>query len=494
MKSNETKKEIPISEPKTEHANIKEADNVKSLKSKKQESSGKMNPKPSASAVFSYTESWDKIRPPLNSEIINAMTLQGFENTTPVQFATIPQLLKGKDVVVEAVTGSGKTLAFAVPVIELLIKKIKKNKQSHQNPQAIVISPTRELAQQTYKVFTNLISLTKFDFSVSLAIGGSANESETIEQNTALKSSGTNILIGTPGRLEDLVCGRLIGNNSKAADNQNKKKWQSGSGRRSTPIVNCRELEVLIMDEADRLLDLGFEKQLNMILSMLPKQRRTGLFSATMSEALTELVRTGLRNPAKISVKVESLDGSGLNQITPSSLNIYYITCPPDRKISQLIRWIESRPPQKYIVYFSTCAAVDYFYRLLSNYFKYRNADSSNSISDSPQSIVVASLHGQMNPKKRSLTYDNFTSLPLVTSGLLVCTDVASRGLDIPDVDCVIQWDLPSDPKVFPHRCGRTARAGRDGSALIFLSPGREETYIGIYYVYCPLFLNFFSL
>ncbi|OLY82161.1 ATP-dependent rRNA helicase SPB4 [Smittium mucronatum] len=416
-----------------------------------QKTKAKKNSRPSASAVFSYTEAWDKIKPPLNSEILNAMSLQGFENTTPVQFATIPQILKGKDVVVEAVTGSGKTLAFAVPVVELLIKKIKKIKQPHQNVHSIIISPTRELAQQTYKVFANLISLTGFDFTVVLAIGGSANESETIEQNASLKTNGANILIGTPGRIEDLVCGRLIGNNTKSTTNQNKKKWQSSTGRRSSPIISCRELEVLIMDEADRLLDLGFEKQLNMILSMLPKQRRTGLFSATMSEALSELVRTGLRNPAKISVKVESLDGIGLDQITPST------------------------PSQKYIVYFSTCAAVDYFYRLLSNYFKILNEKSQDSQS---HNIAVASLHGQMNPKKRSLTYDTFTNLPSTQSGLLVCTDVASRGLDIPDVDCVIQWDLPSDPKVFPHRCGRTARAGRKGSALIFLNPGREETYI----------------
>ncbi|PVU92820.1 hypothetical protein BB559_003580 [Furculomyces boomerangus] len=437
------------------------------------QTSTKPNKKPTASAVFSYTETWGKIRPALSKEILKSLDSQGYERTTPVQFATIPQMLTGKDVVVEAVTGSGKTLAFSIPLLEIIKKK--KKTIGKQPVLAMVISPTRELAQQIYDVISKLLQLSGYEYSLHLAIGGSQNEIETNEQTAKLKTEGASILVGTPGRLEDLVCGRLIGNTKSSSTN--KKRWQSSTGRRGSPVVNCRDLEVLIMDEADRLLDMGFEKQLSMILSVLPKQRRTGLFSATMSEALTELVRTGLRNPAKIVVKVESLDGVGIEQKTPSSLKIYYLVVPVDRKLAQLVRWINSRPSQKYIVYFSTCAAVDYFYKLLSKYYKQIGTTNSGETEES-NGMLVASLHGQMDPKRRKLTFDNFTNLPPATSGLLVCTDVASRGLDIPDVDCVIQWDPPTDPKVFPHRCGRTARAGREGSALVFLSPGREETYI----------------
>ncbi|PVU90681.1 hypothetical protein BB561_004771 [Smittium simulii] len=406
-------------------------EDVKSNKASKKSLSNSSKPK--ASAVVSYSETWDKIKPSLSMEILGAVDKLGFQKTTPVQFATIPQLLKEKDVVVEAVTGSGKTLAFVIPVLEIIKKRTKKN--NNKNPKAIIISPTRELAQQIYNVFLQLIELCQYNFTVHLAIGGSQNEVETVEQTAKLKSEGATILVGTPGRLEDITCGRLIGNTAKKSASKTK-KWQSSTGRRTTPVIVCRELEVLIMDEADRLLDMGFEKQIGMILSMLPKQRRTGLFSATMSEAVSQLVRTGLRNPSKIVVKVESSVSSGIEQKTPSSIF----------KPSQEI--LETKQPD-YII-------------------------PGSSLKD----VYIASLHGQMDPKRRKMTYDQFIGLPANTTGLLICTDVASRGLDIPDVDCVIQWDPPTDSKVFPHRCGRTARAGRDGSALVFLCPDREETYV----------------
>ncbi|PVV05336.1 hypothetical protein BB560_000141 [Smittium megazygosporum] len=405
--------------------------------------------KPSASAVDSYAEGWDKIKPSLSKDLLEAIHSQGFERTTPVQFATIPQILKEKDVVVEAVTGSGKTLAFVIPVLEIIKKRSKKN--NSKNPKTIIISPTRELSQQIYNVFQTFIELCGLDYSLYLAIGGSQDEADTVEKIAKLKSDGATILIGTPGRLEDIVCGRLIGSTVKKSSGPSK-NWQSSTGRRSTPVVNCKDIEILIMDEADRLLDMGFEKQINMILSVLPKQRRTGLFSATMNEALTELIRTGLRNPSKIVVKVESDSMLLSEQKTPSTLSIYYLVCPPDLKL-----YLKSKQQ-------NTDAST--------------GSDSGGKASISKTSYHVASLHGQMDPKRRQITYDAFTNLAPETTGLLICTDVASRGLDIPDVDCVIQWDPPTDSKAFPHRCGRTARAGREGSALVFLNPGREETYV----------------
>ncbi|OMH85597.1 ATP-dependent rRNA helicase SPB4 [Zancudomyces culisetae] len=416
--------------------------------------------KPRASAVSTYTEGWDQIRPKLSDKMFNALQELGYEKTTPVQIATIPQLLKEKDVVVEAVTGSGKTLAFVVPLLELLDKKRPVNNKTAQKRisnevYSIIISPTRELAQQIYKVVLQLLELTKSKHTASLAIGGSGGNE--VEDAVELAKNGASILVGTPGRLEDIICGRVAGK----------------------PAVVCKNLEVLIMDEADRLLDMGFESQLKMIMSMIPKQRRTGLFSATMSEAVTELIRTGLRNPAKITVKVESNSLEGSEQKTPETLSIKYLVCPADRKLAQIFRLVASNPLQKYIVYFSTCAAVDYFYKLFSKYYGNIEKINAPSTDDKKMDVVVSSLHGQMDPKRRKLTFEKFTQLDTaLTTAILICTDVASRGLDIPDVDCVIQWEPPTDPKAFPHRCGRTARAGRNGLAIVFLNPGREETYI----------------
>ncbi|KAF9371192.1 ATP-dependent rRNA helicase spb4 [Podila verticillata] len=229
--------------------------------------------------------------------------------------------------------------------------------------------------------------------------------------------------------------------------------------------VNVKELEVLVLDEADRLLDMGFAVSLNKIMSLLPKQRRTGLFSATMTDGLSELVRAGLRNPVRVVVKVEDLVGGG-GQRTPASLHIGYILCSTSQKLLLLTHLLRQEAAnKKTIVYFATCASVDYFYKLLSRL---------------PQlaGFAIHSLHGKMETKKRSLTFKSFTNIPAGSPGILLCTDVASRGLDIPDVDFVVQVDPPQDPKAFTHRCGRAGRAGREGKAIVFLVKGKEETYI----------------
>ncbi|KAJ2528636.1 ATP-dependent rRNA helicase spb4, partial [Coemansia sp. RSA 1933] len=155
---------------------------------------------------------------------------------------------------------------------------------------------------------------------------------------------GPDILVGTPGRLEDVLCGRR----------KNGKKTKSGTitavgGVRGRPSASAIKLEVLVMDEADRLLDMGFEASVTAILSMLPKQRRTGLFSATMSEALGELVRAGLRNPVRVQVQVRDRTGTGTERSIPSTLSIRYLVCPPDRKLAQIFRLIRTDGAQKYI-------------------------------------------------------------------------------------------------------------------------------------------------
>jgi ATP-dependent RNA helicase DDX55/SPB4 len=255
-------------------------------------------------------------------------------------------------------------------------------------------------------------------------------------------------LIGTPGRLDELLL--------------------KGS------LVNTKELEVLVMDEADRLLDMGFSKQLSSIIAQLPKQRRTGLFSATMTDAISELVRAGLRNPVRIVVKVEDLLNKGAVQRTPATLDIDYLVCDADQKILQVVRLLETEladtsenGARKFIVYFATCAMVDYFYKILSRL-------------SSLKPYSFHSLHGQMDTKRRSATYTSFTELSPAIPAVLLCTDVASRGLDISDLDYVIQMDPPQDPKAFSHRCGRAGRAGRKGKATVILVRGREEVYVDL--------------
>ncbi|ORX66154.1 DEAD-domain-containing protein [Linderina pennispora] len=405
-----------------------------------------------AEAVPIFGKPWDTVQPALSQPILDAVSSYGFDYMTPVQEATIPVFLQNHDVVVEAATGSGKTLAFVIPILELLLRK--KLKLGHSEIGAVIISPTRELAKQIHTVLGEILLATGINYKSHLVVGGSSSATNTADELAMLKEIGPDILVGTPGRLEDVICGRLK------------------HGKKTN--VSVKKLELLVMDEADRLLDMGFEASLTAIFSVLPRQRRTGLFSATMSEALSELVRTGLRNPVRVQVKVQDKDGNGDERRIPSTLSIQYLVCPPDRKIAQILRHIQMNSAQKYIIYFSTCAAVDYFQKLLRRllsptaqiYFKV----------DFP--VSVFSLHGQMIQKKREATYDGFSQLPPGETGILLCTDVASRGLDIPDVDCVIQWDPPTDPKSFAHRCGRTARAGRSGQALVFLNPGSEEAYV----------------
>ncbi|CAG8500563.1 6557_t:CDS:10 [Ambispora leptoticha] len=401
------------------------------------------------SQVPSNAGSWNTLNVKLSQPILDTLMSLGFTEMTPVQSATIPLFMQNKDVVVEAVTGSGKTLAFVVPILEKLIcRKVPFQKNEIG---ALIITPTRELAQQISSVFSIFLKNTSIPLKHSLFIGGGGS-SAIKEDLTSFLEAGPDIIIGTPGRLEDLLVGR--------------------NGVKSP--INTKELEVLVLDEADRLLDMGFMQSLTKIIAHLPRQRRTGLFSATMTDALSEIVRAGLRNPVRIVVKVEDLISKD-EQRTPSTLQISYIVCEPHQKLSQLLRLLKAETlAKKFIIYFSTCACVDYFYKIFAKLPQFKQ-------------FSVYSLHGQMDPKRRSATYNSFASLPPTSPALLLCTDVAARGLDVPDVDFVIQMDAPQDPKVFSHRCGRTARAGKDGKAVLFIGKGREEVYIGVHYFYCSI-------
>lgn len=262
---------------------------------------------PPKSTTKKDPRAWDALTPPLADWILDAINSNGWgARMTPVQAATIPLFRRNVDVVVEAVTGSGKTLSYLIPVIDKILKADDSLKP--HNVTAIIVSPTRELANQIYDVLTTQILPFHPPSAEILPLLKGEDEKRTLKKEPVVVPQlliagltkpradlsffvrkSPNLIIATPGRLAELL---------------------------SSPLVKTSNLEVLVMDEADRLLDLGFKPQLNTILGYLPKQRRTGLFSASMSEAVSELIRTGLRNPQRIAVTVKSLkDGSIIEEV-----------------------------------------------------------------------------------------------------------------------------------------------------------------------------------
>ncbi|KAJ7168354.1 DEAD-domain-containing protein [Mycena crocata] len=412
--------------------------------------------------------SWSTLPTSLTPWILDVIQSMGHTQMTPVQASTIPLFMQHKDVVVEAVTGSGKTLAFVIPILERLIRRERKLKKHELG--ALIISPTRELATQIHSIFSLFLSAQPRpppvdvdseppdpEYPDPLLLISSTNSSPA-QDVQRFTSCGADIVIGTPGRVEEFLLGK------------------------GKTIVSVKELEVLVLDEADRLLDLGFQAAVTRILTHLPKQRRTGLFSATMTDAdaLSELVRVGLRNPARIVVKVHAkklkAGGAGVpiretveERRIPANLKIHYVVCHASEKLVQLTRIISSEVTEhkssRFIVYFATGACVDYFYRIMQDLL--------------PPETALFSLHGHLPPSARTRTLAAFSDAPATSAApsVLLATDVAARGLDLPSVDIIIQFDPPSDPKAFSHRCGRTARAGRSGRAWVLLV-GRETSYV----------------
>ncbi|XP_072047429.1 ATP-dependent RNA helicase DDX55-like [Amphiura filiformis] len=372
---------------------------------------------------------WKSLRTPLSESTLKTLDKLGFTNMTPVQAATIPLFMSNKDVAAEAVTGSGKTLAFVIPILETLLRRETPLKKKEVG--AIIVTPTRELAAQINEVIASFLEDLP-QFQQLLLIGG-VNPIADVKR---LQGNGANIIVATPGRLE-------------------------GVFQKKEPGVNLaamvRSLEMLVLDEADRLLDMGFEASINTILGYLPKQRRTGLFSATQTDEVEALIRAGLRNPMRITVK-EKHTKSSIVQRTPSTLTNYYTVCECQQKFNLLVAFLRKHKNLKHMVFFSTCACVEYFSKALETLLK---------------NVAVLSLHGKMK-HKRNKVFDEFRKL---SSGVLVCTDVMARGVDIPEVHWVLQYDPPSSASAFVHRCGRTARIGNLGNALVFLLPS-EDTYI----------------
>uniref|UniRef100_A0A5F9D0D0 ATP-dependent RNA helicase n=1 Tax=Oryctolagus cuniculus TaxID=9986 RepID=A0A5F9D0D0_RABIT len=353
--------------------------------------------------------SWESLPVQLHPRVLGALQELGFPYMTPVQSATIPLFMRNKDVAAEAVTGSGKTLAFVIPILEILLRREEKLKKSEVG--AIVITPTRELAIQIDEVLSHFTRHFP-QLSQILWIGG-RNPGEDVER---FKKQGGNIVVATPGRLEDMFRRKAEG----------------------LDLASCvKALDVLVLDEADRLLDMGFEASINTILEFLPKQRRTGLFSATQTQEVENLVRAGLRNPVRISVKEKGVAASS-TQKTPSRLENSYMVCKADEKFNQLVHFLRNHKQEKHLVFFSTCACVEYYGKALEALVR---------------GVQILCIHGKMKHKRNKI-FMEFRSLP----------------------------------SAFVHRCGRTARIGHGGSALVFLLP-MEEAYVNFLAINqkCPL-------
>jgi len=374
--------------------------------------------------------SWDQLEYELTPWIKDAIASLGFETMTPVQASTIPLFSKNKDVIVEAVTGSGKTLAFAIPIIERIMRlDTVMVQKKHFN--AVIISPTRELSLQIEKVFESLLKFNPKEDGIrtQTLVGGISSIDEDLRK---FQKWNPQILIATPGRLSEFL--------------------------NHTSIVHTKNCDALVLDEADKLLGIAFEKEMGNIFTSLPKQKRVGLFSATILNASGSFHKTGMRNPVKIVVNAKNHK--------PNSLKLSYTIVKPEDKLNELFNFLDTFHYRKAIVYFPTCLSVDYFYSLFKQL-----------IHENDLALNFYSLHGKLKTSSRIKTLERFDSNN-DSKSILMTTDVAARGIDIENVDLVIQLDPPTDPDVFLHRCGRTGRANNIGQAVVFLNEGREEDYI----------------
>ncbi|OBZ78905.1 ATP-dependent RNA helicase HAS1 [Grifola frondosa] len=347
----------------------------------------------------------------LSENTNKALAEMGFTTMTPVQEKSIPPLLAGKDVLGAARTGSGKTLAFLIPAIELLHRlKFK----PRNGTGIIIVSPTRELALQIFGVAKELMKYHSQTYGIVMGGANRRAEADKLQK-------GVNLIVATPGRLLDHL--------------------------ENTKGFVFRNLKALVIDEADRILEVGFEEEMKRIIAILPNDNRQSmLFSATQTSKVTDLARISLRpNPLYIDVdKAESTS-------TVATLSQGYVVCPSDRRFLLLFTFLKKNMKKKIVVFFSSCNSVKYHAELL-NYID----------------VPVLDLHGKQKQQKRTTTFFEFCN---AESGTLLCTDVAARGLDIPRVDWIIQYDPPDDPRDYIHRVGRTARAGKVGKSLMFLLP-----------------------
>ena len=341
----------------------------------------------------------------LNKKLLKAIDEIGWEKPTPIQSRSIPEGLMGKDLFGEAQTGTGKTGAYSLIVLG-------RTKSGSELPSTVVLAPTRELADQVSKEMKNLAKYTKHSVT---AIYGGASYGKQIE---ALET-GCDVVVGTPGRILDL---------------------------QSKEILDLSQIKELVIDEADRMLDMGFIDDIMKIISMTPKTRQTLMFSATMSEEIYDIAGKSMKEPIEISVSHDVPVTDLVKQ--------YYIETARSKKID-ILRDIMANGNPKMLIFCSTKIMVDDLYDGFSK-----------------EGMKIGAIHGDMPQLRREKTIKGFKNNRMK---VLVATDVAARGLDIDDIECVVNYDAPIDPETYTHRIGRAGRAGRTGVSITFVTPSEDR-------------------
>ncbi|XP_070765413.1 probable ATP-dependent RNA helicase DDX10 [Enoplosus armatus] len=355
---------------------------------------------------------------PISKKTLLSLQEAQYRQPTEIQRQTIGFALQGKDVLGAAKTGSGKTLAFLIPVLECLYRQ---QWSSMDGLGALIISPTRELAYQTFEVLRKVGK--NHEFSAGLIIGGKdlKGESERIHR--------TNIVICTPGRLLQHMD--------------------------ETATFHASNLHVLVLDEADRILDMGFADTLNAIVENLPKSRQTLLFSATQTKSVKDLARLSLKDPEYVWVHEKAKFS------TPATLEQSYVVCELHQKVNMLYSFVKNHLKKKIIVFFACCKEVQYLFRVFCRL---------------RPGMPILALHGKQQQMKRVEVYNDFLRKQ---NAVLFATDIAARGLDFPAVNWVLQYDCAEDADTYIHRVGRTARYKEGGEALLLLLPSEEEGMVG---------------
>ena len=349
----------------------------------------------------------------LAAPIAGAMAYEGFHTPTPIQAQTIPLLLEGRDCLGIAQTGTGKTAAFAVPILDRLVRE--KARTPAGGARTLVLAPTRELAGQIATAFRAFGRRTKL--TVNVVFGG-----VPIHKHIRQMKTGSDVLVATPGRLLDLVDQR---------------------------VLSLEQVEVLVLDEADQMLDLGFVHALRRIFSLVPAKRQTVLFSATMPKTIGEMAERHLTNPAKVTVAPVSSTAERVDQ--------QVIFTPAADKPAQLAQTLQQADYDRVLVFSRTKHGADRIVKRLA-----------------AAGLTAKAIHGGKPQAQRERVLKAFRSGEL---RILVATDIAARGIDVPGVSHVINFDLPNIPEQYVHRIGRTARAGADGVAISFVAPD-ERPYL----------------
>ncbi len=344
--------------------------------------------------------------------IKKALKIEGYTTPTPIQAQSIPHLLKGKDLLGCAQTGTGKTAAFAIPILQLLHHHKQDNK-GKKHIKALIITPTRELAIQIDDSFEAYGKFTHLTHTV--IFGGVGQKAQT----DALQK-GIDILVATPGRLLDLINQRF---------------------------VNIKDIDILVLDEADRMLDMGFINDVKKILAIIPAKRQTLFFSATMPPVITKLADSILNNPVKVEVTPVSSTADTIKQ------TVYFVD--KGNKNHLLIDILKDPQIDTALVFTRTKHGADKVVKLLVQ-----------------KSIKAEAIHGNKSQNARQRALENFKNKSI---RVLVATDIAARGIDVDNLAYVINFELPNIPETYVHRIGRTGRAGANGSAFSFCDVDEKD-------------------